>query len=187
MYGTLVRVTLIAFGLVAGVAFVQRGLLAGWLFLLMALLLVIGWWRNGRLGPAWRAYVKGDLAEVERRLERIARPDRLGPQQLAYYHFLRGVLARSRSQLAEACAEFERALQGLRTPRDRAFTEAHLAEVALVEGDLPTARAYLDRAGSTRTSKGVSQLLQALHQRLAAAEARGGAGPHSDPHPNPRE
>lgn len=166
MYSNLVRITLIAVGVLAGAAFIARGLVGGWLFLLMAVLLVVGWWRTGRVGQAWRAYVKGDLPGVERHLDAIRTPERLGPQQEAYYHFLRGVLARSRNELAAARERYQRALSGLRTARDRAFAEAHLAEVALASGDHSTARDHLARAEANPTSRGVARLVQELRVRL---------------------
>jgi hypothetical protein len=153
---------------ILGALGLRGGFWWAWLWFTAAVLLVIGYWRGGTVWLAWRAFRKGDLGLVERRLAQVHYPNRLSPYQRAYYEWLQGELRRARGDIPAARRHFTAAAQGgLRTANDRALAYSRLAEAELTAGDLDAARATIARARSLNPTPFVEGLLRDLEEAMA--------------------
>jgi hypothetical protein len=170
VFTPLVRLTLAAFCLAMAALSWRASPGRAVLFLAAAALFALGYWRQGTVWLAWRAFVRGDHERMERRLAKVPRPPQLGSGQRAYYELLQGVIRLRRGDLEGARTHFTAAAAGrLRTENDRALVEAQLAEVALELGDASAARAHIASALALEPRAEIVTAVRALEARLPAA------------------
>ncbi|MDF2775723.1 MAG: hypothetical protein K0S86_5224 [Geminicoccaceae bacterium] len=170
MYSPAARLVLTLASLVGAAWSFARGLPLAWLFLAAAALFALGYWRNAAVWRAWRAWQRGDLAAVAHHLRATPAPERLAPQQRAYYEWLKAEVLRDAGDAQGACVHFGRAVEGrLRTSADRALALSRLAEAAFMVGDIEGARGAIARARALDPPPFVQALLADLEHAMAAA------------------
>ena len=111
-----------------------------------ALLLVIGYFQNGTVFLAYRAFRAGRLEDMERLLMRTRSPDLLAPKQRVMYEYLSGMAADRRGDLVAARRHFFFATVERRYNRLRAQAWVQLAHTELLMGDIGGARASIAQA-----------------------------------------
>jgi hypothetical protein len=170
MFSPVMRLLLIMTGLALGALQIARGQAAGWFLVVAAALLAYGYFRYGTVWLAFRAYRRGHLEVVERRLRQVRDPARLRPQDRAYYEFLAGVVAQGRGELDRARVHLTAAASGrLRTDNVRSIVQCHLAEVALASGDGAGARWHLGEAHRLPHAPAVDGVISGLEAKLPPA------------------
>lgn len=171
MYTPTSRIILaVACVLVGTLALVRGPAISGWLLLGTAILVIAGYWRAGTVWLAWRAARLGNLTRAQQLLTQVPSPRRLAPQQRAYYDLLMGLTLREQGDAARARGFLEAAVAGrLRTENDRSLAHLHIAEVALVSGDVSAARAHLLKARSLSHRPEIAAALTQVETQLPAA------------------
>ena len=170
MFVPAVRLALVLTGIALGLAMLDESPVASWLGFAGAALLAVGHWRYGTVWLAFRSYRRGEFDRMERQLMGTPTPAYLQSKQRAYCHFLRGVVHRRHSRLAEARHELQLAADGtVRCAITRSFFYSQLAEAALTAGDVPAARAAIMQARQLQPSGFVEAVLRDLEHNLPAA------------------
>jgi hypothetical protein len=167
MYSPTVRLVLVLLCVVGAVLGFYRGAPTGWLFTVAAALFTLGYWRNASVWLAWRAFKRGDMSRVRRLVAATPSPQRLSPQQRAYFEWLQGELTREAGNPQAACQHFRAAAAGkLRSTHDRAFAYARLAEASLAAQDLAGAYEAIANARQLSPSPFVEALLRDLEESV---------------------
>ncbi len=151
----------------------RTGFPGWWLFPLAALGFTVNYWRSGPVWLAAHAARRGDFQRVERLLGEVRTPERLAPQQRAYYHYYQGLLRADRGDPEGARRHFSAAATGrLRTRNDRSLAHLQLAALALDAGEQTLAREHLDQARAQAHKPEVAQAIASLEEKLAAVQRR---------------
>ena len=140
-------------------------------FILVTLLLVWDYLRNGAVWSAFRAFRQGDMERMRRLLAQVRWPQRLSARSIAYYHWLRGVLDALDGRHGAARVHLLVAASGeLSSENDRALVQCLLAEVALQGGDREAARQHLRLARNLEHHERVSKLIRSLSGRVEGGD-----------------
>lgn len=135
--------------------------------LLLTAWLIIDYLRNGAVWLAFKHFRKGELPAVRHLLGQTFWPQYLSPTSLAYYHWLKGVIESADERYAAARVHLLVSASGqLLTENDRSLVQCLLAEVALQDGDLETARQHAHMANSLEHHNDVARIIQSLTSRL---------------------
>lgn len=138
-----------------------------WFFALAAMWLTWDALRNGTIWYGFHAFRRGDITLVRHALGQMRWPNMLSPQNLAYYHWLKGVVDMSDSRFAAAKVHLLVAASGeLRTENDRSLVHCLLGEVALQEQEPEVAREHLRHARALRHRPDVDRIIGKLAARL---------------------
>lgn len=132
------RFALMALTLLAGIVpFFVKGLGFWWgfPFLLVFIVLTLGYFLLGTVGSSAMLVQKGNLDEAEKRLSLTRWPRWLYVTNRAYYYMLKGTLAMHRKDM-EASETYLRMAQALNLPTDneKAMLELQLANIAASKG-----------------------------------------------------
>ena len=150
MFSPVVRFGLVTLMLALGAYRVIDGDMLGWIYILAASWLTFGYFRYGAVWAAWRALKKHDYKRAKTLISTVHNPRNLSAQQLAYYHFIHGILQMHESEYDAAAGHLVTAAEGkLRTSNDRSVVFLTLAEIKAKEGKIDFARNYLERARET--------------------------------------
>lgn len=140
---------------------------------LAGLFAIVGVWliwdvlRHSSIWHGFRAFRRGDLAEVRYSLIQVRWPNLLNPESLAYYHWLRGVIDMADDRFAAAKVHLLVAASGrLRTENDRSLVHCLLAEIGLQEEDIAVTQEHLHHARALRHHPEVDRMINALSCRL---------------------
>lgn len=129
--------------------------------------LVFDYLRNGAVWLAFKCFRKGDLEAVRHLLGQTFWPQYLSSVSLAYYHWLKGVLESADERYAAARVHLLVSASGqLLTENDRSLVQCLLAEVALQDGDMETARQHTKMANALEHHNHVAGIIQSLTSRL---------------------
>ncbi len=140
--------------------------------LLLSLLLLWDGLRNADVWPAFRAFRRGDLGRMRLLLLEVRWSEYLSPVSRAYYHWLLGVADAADGRLAAARVQLLVAVGSdhLRSSNDRCLIHCLLAELAIQQGVESEAQEHLRIARSLEHHREVAAMLNALQQRLQAAD-----------------
>jgi len=123
---------------------VKQGIGSAWYLYLAALLLLITHFLFGNVWAAFSMMKKGKIAEAERMMDEIKRPDLLLKSHQAYYHFIKGIAALQNKEFPEAEEHLNGALKrGLRTVNDKALVTLNLAHLCFAQDRKEDAAKYL--------------------------------------------
>jgi len=138
-----------------------------WLFTLAAAWLTWDALRNGTVWHGFQAFRDGNITIVRHAMSQIRWPNMLSPENLAYYHWLKGVVDMADSRFAAAKVHLLVAASGdLRTENDRSLVHCLLGEVALQEEEPGVAREHLRHARALKHRPNVDQIINSLSARL---------------------
>lgn len=140
--------------------------LAG-LFAVVGLWLIWDVFRHGSIWYGFRAFRRGELADVRYSLTQVRWPNLLDAESLAYYHWLKGVIEMADARFAAAKVHLLVAASGqLRTENDRALVHCLLAEVALQEDEIAVAQEHLHHARALQHHPEADRIIQNLTSRM---------------------
>ncbi len=174
MYTTPVRFAIATLALAVSVmAFAWGERPIALLFLTGALLMVVGYFRNGTLWLASRAYRRQNPDKAERLLSQIKAPHLLQRRARPYYHFLRGVLTFRHGRHEEAEPHLTQALsQGPLSPGSVCMSHCMLALIQASRGNHPQARQHLDSARELPHPAALDELIASTEEEIATANVR---------------
>ncbi len=130
-------------------------------------LLIAGYYRDGTVVLAARAYKAQNYSRAEQLLKEVKNPDRLRKKRRGYYEFLYGNIELKRQNLAEAERHFQIASKfSLGTENDKALVLVQLANLNLAKKDYARVRAYTDKARSLKTTSRVKGIIDKIDIEL---------------------
>ncbi|MEL6637642.1 MAG: hypothetical protein AAFR05_12905 [Bacteroidota bacterium] len=143
-----IRYLLILLFMIIGVSLhLHLGIGSAWYCYAASVLLYVTYYLFGTVGPAFSKLRQGKLAEAERLIKMIRRPEYLLKRHRAYYHFTKGMIAMQKKELRLGEVHLKAALdQGLRNATDKALASLNLAHIHFVQHNKAEARRFLDRA-----------------------------------------
>lgn len=141
--------------------------LLAFLFTAISLWLVWDYVTNSTVWGAFMAFRAGQFEEMNRLLEQVKYPRRLGSVTSAYYHWLKGVSEVAEGRYGAAQVFLLIAAGGaLRSTNDRSLVQCLLGEVALQLQNSRQAREHLEMARALQHSAQVERMIQQLAARL---------------------
>jgi tetratricopeptide (TPR) repeat protein len=115
--------------------------------ILFILLLVWGYFKQGTIVLAAKAFHQKDYIKAENLLKQIARPDWLSKKRRGFYEFIYGGICLQKQDYTEAERHYELAAQyPLRSANDHVAALVHVANINVRNGNYDKARAYLSLA-----------------------------------------
>lgn len=110
-------------------------------------LLIWGYFKQGTIVLAAKAFRQKDYAKAENMLRQIMRPDWLSKKRRGFYEFIYGGVCLQKQQYQEAEQHYELAAQyPLRSANDHVAALVHVANINVRNGNYDKARAYLSLA-----------------------------------------
>jgi tetratricopeptide (TPR) repeat protein len=168
MFTNSVRLIVVGAALLAAVVTFATSPISGGMFIGGAVLLSVGYVRHGTVWLAFRAQQNGHTDRAKSLLDQIADPNRLSPQNRAYYHLLRGVHAMDVADYVAADSLLARADPArLRTDNDRSMAAALRAAVASRLGDRERASRYLRTAKRYPRKAEITALVERIEGEIA--------------------
>ena len=133
-------------------------------------LLIWGYFREGTVVMAARAFHAKNYDEAEELLKEIEDPDRLGKHRRGFYEFIYGNLELHRHNYDEAEKHFQIASKfPLRNQNDKAIVLVHLANINLRKKDVERARAYVEMAKTFKISLRVKDIIEKIESEIKKA------------------
>ncbi|MEZ4985379.1 MAG: hypothetical protein R2795_10140 [Saprospiraceae bacterium] len=180
-----IRFALIALGIAGGIAlWAAFGFWYGFFFLLVGIILLLGWIFLGTVGPAAQALQTADFDKAEKLLNLTLSPKWLYATNKAYYYMLRGSIAIARKDVNEG-ERFLKMAEAVEVPTDneKAMLQIQLAQIALNKGRFQEAKIHYKKAKECKITEGplkdqFRQLEQAINQsgQIKAAQRMGMQG-----------
>jgi tetratricopeptide (TPR) repeat protein len=110
-------------------------------------LLIWGYFKQGTIILAAKAFHQKDYIKAENLLRQIARPDWLSKKRRGFYEFIYGGICLQKQNYDEAERHYELAAQyPLRSANDHVAALVHVANINVRNGNYDKARAYLSLA-----------------------------------------
>ena len=164
------RFFLIAVLLIGGivVSFLPYGLAWSWLLLIPGIVLLVGYFLLGTIGPASKALQKGDLEGAEKQLSYTWKPNWMLKWNRGTFHFIKGSIATQRKDFELAEDHMTQALNiGLPSDDFTAQVYLVLAQIAASKGKRTQAKNYIRSAKKCKvTEPMVVQGIKELEQQL---------------------
>lgn len=132
-------------------------------------LLIWGYYRQGTIVLAAKAFHQKDYDKAESLLKEVPRPDWLSKKRRGFYEFIYGGVCLQKQAYAEAERHYElAALYPLRTANDHVAALVHVANISIRNGNYDKAAAYLqltEKHKETITAK-MKDVIQKVEQEL---------------------
>ncbi|MFA6087810.1 tol-pal system YbgF family protein [Mucilaginibacter sp.] len=110
-------------------------------------LLIWGYFKQGTIVLAAKAFHQKDYTKAESLLKQIARPDWLSKKRRGFYEFIYGGVCLQKQEYKEAELHYELAAQyPLRSANDHVAALVHVANINVRNGNYDKAQAYLQLA-----------------------------------------
>lgn len=134
---------------------------------LMIGFLIWGYFREGTVVMAARAFHAKDYEEAETLLKEIEDPDRLGKHRRGFYEFIYGNLELHKHNYEEAEKHFQIATRfPLRNQNDKAIVLVHLANINLRKKDKEKAKTYVEKAKTYKISARVKNIIEKIESEI---------------------
>jgi tetratricopeptide (TPR) repeat protein len=131
------------------------------------LFVIYGYFREGTVVLASKAYHHKDLKKAEELLSEIKNPDRLSKKRRGYYEFISGNIELKRENFTEAERHFQIASRfPLRSENEKAMVLTQLANLNLRKHEFAKSRAYLDIAKELKTSPRVASIIENIEKEI---------------------
>lgn len=168
MFALRTRIFIVLFLLVFSVYKLANGIQSGYLPLLAAAVIAIGYFRYGAIRPAFMAMMRGDVESASRHVETIRFARFLSAESQAYLHWVNGWLASQNAEkLDYAVEEMRLAIEGsLRTRNDRCAAMIALVEVLLMNDEKTAALELLEQAEQIPCREKTTRCLNDLKTKL---------------------
>lgn len=132
-------------------------------------LLIWGYFKEGTVIMAAKAFHKKDYDKAERLLNDIHRPQWLSKQRRGFYEFIMGGINLQRQDFEEAERHYEMAARfPMRSANDHVAALVHVANINIRFGNFEKAKAYLQLADQheAKTTAKMKEVIKKLHQEL---------------------
>ena len=132
-------------------------------------LLIWGYFKEGTVIMAAKAFHKKDYEKAERLLGDISKPEWLSKQRRGFYEFIMGGINLQRQDYEQAETHYELAAQfPLRSANDHVAALVHVANINIRIGNFEKAKAYLQLADQheEKTTAKMKEVIKKLHQEL---------------------
>lgn len=132
-------------------------------------LLIWGYFKEGTVIMAAKAFHNKNYEKAESLLSQIARPQWLSKQRRGFYEFIMGGIALQKQDFAEAEKHYELAAQyPLRSANDHVAALVHVANISIRQGNFEKAKAYLQLTDQyeAKTTAKMKEVIKKLHQEL---------------------
>jgi tetratricopeptide (TPR) repeat protein len=107
-------------------------------------LLLWGYYKQGTIVLAAKAFHQKDYARAEELLRQVPKPDMLSKNRRGFYEFIYGGVCMQKRDYEEAEQHYELAAQyPLRSANDHVAALVHVANISIRNGNYDKARAYL--------------------------------------------
>jgi len=167
MFPPLIRMSLIALGIIIAVASFLQGKETWPLYLIAAFFLVYEHIRGGSIWIAFQAYRKQKIEKVRKYIASTKKPEWLRPSSRAYYHFLSGVVYTADEDYKRAKESFLLAAKGnLRADHTKCFTYCILADTSLRLNEPEEAKKYFEIAKKIPHSDEIKTVFDELTKRI---------------------
>jgi hypothetical protein len=131
------------------------------------LFVIYGYFKEGTVVLAAKAYHNQDLFKTEKLLNQIKNPDRLKKSRRGYYEFMYGNIELKRQNLLEAERHFQIASRfPLKNENEKALVLTQLANLNLGKKEFAKAGAYLDIAKELKSSARVKDIIEKIHKEI---------------------
>ena len=132
---------------------------------MFAIFLAWGYFKEGTIIIAAKAFHNKDYAKTERLLEQIPNPNWLSKKRRGFYEFMLGGICLKKSDYDKAEKHYELAAQfPLRNNNDHVAALAHVANINIRKGNHEKAEAYLKLA--TRDEEKIGSKMKEVIQKL---------------------
>lgn len=136
---------------------------------LFILMLIWGYFKEGTIVMAAKAFHNKDYTKAESLLLQINNPNWLSKKRRGFYEFIYGGICLQRQDFAEAEKHYEIAAQyPLRSVNDHVAALVHVANLSIRHNDFEKAKAYLALADKQeeKTTAKMKEVIKRLHQEL---------------------
>jgi hypothetical protein len=131
------------------------------------LYLIYGYFKEGTVVLAAKAYHRQDLAKTESLLSQIKNPDLLKRSRRGYYEFMLGNIALKRDDLLNAERHFQIASRfPMKSENEKGLILTQLANLNLRKSELEKARAYLNIAKELKISARVKGIIEKIEKEI---------------------
>jgi len=132
-------------------------------------LLIWGYFKEGTIVLAAKAFHHKDYAKTERLLDQISNPKWLSKKRRGFYEFIMGGVCLQRHDFEAAEQHYELAAQfPLRSANDHVAALIHVANINIRQGNFEKAKAYLQLAEKheDKINAKMKDVINRLHQEL---------------------
>ena len=136
---------------------------------MFAILLAWGYFKEGTIILAAKAFHNKDYAKTERLLEQIPNPNWLSKKRRGFYEFIAGGVSLQKQDFDQAEKHYELAAQfPLRSANDHVAALVHVANINIRKSNFEKAKAYLQLADKYegKTTAKMKDVINRLHQEL---------------------
>ena len=131
------------------------------------LYLIYGYYKEGTVVLAAKAYHNQDLIKTERLLKQIKNPDRLKRSRRGYYEFMYGNVELKRGNYPEAEWHFQIASRfPLKNENERGIVLTQLANLNLRKKEFKKAKAYIEIAKELDTGSRVKSIIEKIESEI---------------------
>ena len=136
--------------------------------LLCGILYVIyGYYKEGTVVLAAKAYHNQDLQKTEELLQQVRYPDRLGKSRRGYFEFMYGNIELKKSNFLEAERHFQIASRfPLKNENEKGLVLTQLANLNLQKKEFAKAKAYIDIAKELNISARVKSIVEKIESEI---------------------
>lgn len=168
MISTKVRFAVLALAVIClGVALYLAAYEPAALLALAIALLIRGYFKDGTVVLAAKAFRNKDYDKAERLLKEIKNPDYLRKNRRGYYEFILGNVALHRQDYEEAETHFQIASRfPLGSENDKGIVLVHLANLNLRKKDYVRVRAYIEKARELKISARIEDIIEKIEQEI---------------------
>ena len=131
--------------------------------------LVWGYFKEGPIILAAKAFHNKDYEKAERLLEQIPNPNWLSKKRRGFYEFIAGGVSLQKQDFAEAEKHYELAAQyPLRSANDHVAALVHVANISIRFNNIEKAKAYLQLTDKyvDKTTAKMKDVIARLHKEL---------------------
>ena len=132
-------------------------------------LLIWGYFKEGTIILAAKAFHHKDYDKTERLLSQIPNPNWLSKKRRGFYEFIAGGVSLQKQDFNEAEKHYELAAQyPLRSANDHVAALVHVANINIRKNNFEKAKAYLQLADKyeDKTTAKMKEVISRLHQEL---------------------
>jgi hypothetical protein len=131
------------------------------------LYLIYGYFKEGTVVLAAKAYHNQDLAKTERLLKEIKSPERLAKGRRGHYEFMFGNIELKKGNLVEAERHFQIASRfPFKNENEKALVLTQLANLNLHKKEFAKAQAYTDIAKELKISARVKSIIEKIELEI---------------------
>ena len=131
------------------------------------LYLIYGYYKEGTVVLAAKAYHNHDIIKAERLLKQIKNPDRLKKSRRGYYEFMSGNIELKRGNYLQAERHFQIASRfPLKNESEKALVLTQLANLNLRKKEFEKAKAYIDIAKDLEISPRVKSIIEKIESEI---------------------